>query len=71
MATELQLETLGVLVRLTKERGFPPTVREIAEDMDRKSGSSVHYSLRALRRQGYVTWEPRKPRTIREVVDAH
>lgn len=38
--------------------GMPPTVRELAEQLDMKR-STVHYHLQALRRGGYVTGEGR------------
>lgn len=38
--------------------GMPPTVRELAEQIDMKR-STVHYHLQALRRAGYVTGEGR------------
>jgi repressor LexA len=38
--------------------GMPPTVRELAEQLDMKR-STVHYHLQALRRAGYLTGEGR------------
>ena len=38
--------------------GMPPTVRELAEQLDMKR-STVHYHLQALRRAGYVAGEGR------------
>lgn len=38
--------------------GMPPTVRELAEQLDMKR-STVHYHLQALRRAGYVSGEGR------------
>jgi repressor LexA len=38
--------------------GMPPTVRELADQLDMKR-STVHYHLQALRRAGYLTGEGR------------
>ena len=51
---------------LTKKQGHPPTVRELAVALDRKT-SNVHQDLLALRSEGRVSWLERKPRTLRVV----
>ena len=49
-------------------RGFPPSVREICEAVHLKSTSSVHSHLETLEKNGYIRWDPTKPRAI-EIVD--
>lgn len=51
------------------ERGYAPSVREVAKFMGYSSASSAHLALRRLRSKGLVDWEERQPRTLR-VVDA-
>lgn len=46
-------------------RGYPPTVREIGQAVGLSSSSSVAGQLRKLRREGRVTFEDGKPRTLR------
>jgi repressor LexA len=47
-----------------RERGYPPTVREIGEAVGLTSSSSVHSQLANLERKGLLHKDPTKPRTI-------
>lgn len=49
-------------------RGYPPTVREICDQVGLRSTSSVHSHLEQLERKGFIRRDPAKPRTI-EIVD--
>lgn len=49
-------------------KGYPPTVREICEEVGLKSTSSVHAHLSTLENNGYIRRDPTKPRAI-EIVD--
>ena len=55
------LEFIGETVR---ERGYPPTVREIGEAVGLTSSSSVHSQLANLQRKGLLHKDPTKPRAI-------
>lgn len=67
VAEKQRLRDLMKAIReLRRERGVPPTLRELAVHLDRPL-SGVHYDLRTLRREGRVEWEDRKPRTLRAV----
>ncbi len=55
------LEFIGSTVR---ERGYPPTVREIGEAVGLTSSSSVHSQLANLERRGLLHKDPTKPRAI-------
>ncbi len=59
------LEFIGIKVR---ERGYPPSVREIGEALGLSSPSTVHSHLSTLVRLGYLRRDPSKPRAI-EIVD--
>ena len=47
-----------------RERGYPPTVREIGEAVGLTSSSSVHSQLENLERMGLLHKDPTKPRAI-------
>jgi repressor LexA len=55
------LEFIGDTVR---DRGYPPTVREIGEAVGLTSSSSVHSQLENLQRKGLLHRDPTKPRAI-------
>ena len=47
-----------------RERGYPPSVREIGEAVGLTSSSTVHSHLQLLQREGYLRRDPTKPRAI-------
>lgn len=47
-----------------RERGYPPSVREIGEAVGLVSPSTVHAHLNVLQQHGYLRRDPTKPRTI-------
>jgi repressor LexA len=47
-----------------RDRGYPPTVREIGEAVGLTSSSSVHSQLENLERRGLLRKDPTKPRAI-------
>ncbi|MEX2031383.1 MAG: hypothetical protein WEA81_00820, partial [Dehalococcoidia bacterium] len=53
---ERRMLVLDAIVSLSEARGFPPTVREIAECVGLRSTSSVVAHLRGLRHDGLITW---------------
>ncbi len=55
------LEFIGDCLR---ERGYPPSVREIGEAAGLASPASVHSHLAVLQREGYLQRDPTKPRAI-------
>jgi SOS-response transcriptional repressor LexA len=62
--TERQMQALAVIIKLSKEKDVPPTLREVGRTM----GLSQHAILlhaQALRRKAYIEWEPLLARTIR------
>jgi repressor LexA len=58
-----QRRTLKEIRLFTKLRGFPPTVKELADLLD-ISHASVHGQMNQLVRKGYLKREPRKARGI-------
>lgn len=62
--TERQKEILQFIVRESEERGFPPTIREIGEEMDIASTNGVNDHLKALERKGYLTRGEQQSRSL-------
>jgi repressor LexA len=57
-------EILEFISREQRDRGYPPSVREIGEAVGLTSSSTVHAHLATLQRQGYLRRDPTKPRAI-------
>src|SRR5690625_7255580 len=51
-----------------RDKGYPPSVREIAEAVGLASSSTVHGHLSRLEKKGILRRDPTKPRAI-EVLD--
>ncbi len=66
--SDKQKEILEYIKTCILKKGYPPTVREICEEVKLKSTSSVHSHLERLERNGYIHRDPTKPRAI-EIVD--
>jgi repressor LexA len=62
--TPRQREVLQIIEAHMRERGYPPSVREIGEAVGLTSPSTVHAHLAALQRRGYLRRDPTKPRAI-------
>jgi repressor LexA len=62
--TARQREVLEIIEQHMRERGYPPSVREIGEAVGLTSPSTVHAHLGALQRRGYLRRDPTKPRAI-------
>ena len=52
--TDRQRKILNVIQDAVKDRGFPPTVREIADLVGLASPASVAHQLSALERKGFI-----------------
>ena len=62
--TERQRGILNFIEAETRDRGYPPSVREIGEAVGLTSTSTVHAHLATLQRLGYLRRDPTKPRAI-------
>jgi repressor LexA len=62
--TARQQRILEFIRRTVRDRGYPPTVREIGEAVGLTSSSSVHAQLENLRRKGLLRKDAAKPRAI-------
>jgi repressor LexA len=63
-------EILDFIAAHQREKGYPPSVREIGEAVGLTSSSTVHTHLTTLQRQGYLRRDPTKPRAIEVRYDA-
>ncbi len=63
--TKKRLEILSYIESCVRDKGFPPSVREIAKSVNLSSASSVHSHLNTLVSGGYLIRDPSKPRAIR------
>ena len=63
-----QEQVLRLIRDTVASRGYPPSVREIGDQLGLSSPSTVHSHLSALVKAGYLRRDPTKPRAI-EVVD--
>ena len=57
-------QILDFIAEEIRERGYPPSVREIGEAVGLTSSSTVHSHLQVLQRQGFLRRDPTKPRAI-------
>ena len=64
MLTGRQQEIWDFLVDYVDRHGYPPTVREIGEQVGLASPSTVHAHLANLERAGYLKRDPTKPRAL-------
>ena len=62
--TDRQRAILEFIVSEQRDRGYPPSVREIGEAVGLTSPSTVHSHLETLQRRGFLRKDPTKPRAI-------
>ncbi len=62
--TDRQRGILDFIEKNMRERGYPPSVREIGEAVGLSSSATVHNHLAALQKLGYLHRDPTKPRAI-------
>lgn len=62
--TDRQRDVLDLIVRTVREKGYPPSVREIGAAVGLSSPSTVHAHLGTLADRGYLRRDPTKPRAI-------
>ena len=53
-----------------RQKGYPPTVREICSALNIKSTSTAHKDIDSLVKQGYIKKDPSKPRALMVVDNA-
>lgn len=59
-----QQSILDYIKSEVRQKGYPPSVREIAEAVGLASSSTVHGHLSRLEKKGFIRRDPTKPRAI-------
>jgi len=59
-----QRRVLTVIREAVERRGYPPSMREIGEQVGLTSSSSVAHQLVALERKGFLRRDPNRPRAL-------
>jgi repressor LexA len=57
-------QILTFIADTQRDRGYPPSVREIGQAVGLASSATVHTHLAVLQREGFLTKDPSKPRAI-------
>lgn len=65
--TKRQQQVLDFITSRINEQGYPPTIREIGEEMGIRSTNGVNDHLKALERKGFLVREGLKSRALRPV----
>jgi repressor LexA len=66
--TPKQAAIMAVIKKNIKQKGYPPSVREIGQAVGLSSSSTVHGYLKKLESKGYLRRDATKPRAM-EVLD--
>jgi repressor LexA len=68
--SDRQAQILTYIRKVSQERNYPPSVREIGEAVGLSSSSTVHNHLNRLERRGLIRRDASKSRTVQLVEDA-
>lgn len=60
-----QREVVRLILELTQEHGYPPTLAELARALGLKNRMTVHQHVVALKKKGIVRWEQGLNRSLR------
>lgn len=69
--TARQRKVLQVIRESVEKRGYPPTMREIAQAVGLSSTSSVAHQLETLQNKGYLHRDAGRPRTVEVHLPGH
>ncbi len=64
MLKDREKKILDFMKKEIKQKGYPPTVREICAALGIKSTSTVHKDIATLEKEGYIRKDPSKPRAL-------
>jgi len=65
--SERQRQMIDFIGKFTRERGYPPTIRQMGEAVKISSTSVVNYNLGKLEKEGYLTRDLKVSRGVRLV----
>ena len=69
MLKEREQKILEYMKSVIREKGYPPTVREICGALGIKSTSTAHKDIASLEEKGYLKKDPARPRALLVVDD--
>lgn len=64
MLKEREQKILDYMKQEIREKGYPPTVREICSALNIKSTSTAHKDIDSLVKKGFIVKDPSKPRAL-------
>ncbi|CAN5245190.1 transcriptional repressor LexA [soil metagenome] len=64
-----QQDVINLIVKLSDEHGYPPTLAELASALGLKNRMTVHQHVAALKKKGLVHWEPGLNRSLRVLAE--
>lgn len=62
-----QKEVLNIIIKMIQENEYPPTIKELAEELGVASKNAAVKHLKMLERKGYIRWEKNTARGIKIV----
>lgn len=71
MLKDREQKILDYMKTEIRQKGYPPTVREICSALNIKSTSTAHKDIDSLQKKGYIVKDPSKPRALMVVDDAN
>lgn len=69
--SQRQIEILDFIKKEIRQKGYPPSVREIGDAVGLMSSSTVHGHLQTIEEKGYIRRDPTKPRAIELLDDSN
>lgn len=69
MLKEREQKILNYMKEEIRQKGYPPTIREICSSLDIKSTSTAHKDIDSLVNKGFIIKDPSKPRALMVVDD--
>lgn len=60
-----QKEVIRLIISLTQEHGYPPSLADLADGLGLRNRMTVHQHVTALKKKGMVQWEPGLNRSLR------
>ncbi|HEY9291259.1 MAG TPA: transcriptional repressor LexA [Microlunatus sp.] len=66
--TPRQRRVLEVIKEAVDSRGYPPSIRELGEEVGLASSSSVAHQLKVLEQKGFLRRDPNRPRAMEVIL---
>lgn len=59
-----QREVLEKLIGFTQTKGYPPSIQQLCDMCGVSSTSTIHHHITALKKKGFIHWNPAEKRAI-------